>query len=105
MNEFLKLRAEYLFCYFASSNVAVRGLKLMSLLRHAEYSFSHCQFFHSFQRFVPIKGDHCSRNLCSDNPSIQEFLFSGLVICTSLKRKLDELKTYVKWNEPIYQMI
>jgi len=55
MNEFLKLRAEYLFYSFASSNVAARGLQLMPLLRHAEYSSSHCQFFHSFQRFFPKK--------------------------------------------------
>jgi len=53
MNEFLNLRAEYLFYSLASSNVAARGLKLMPLLRHAEYSFSHCQLFHSFQRFIP----------------------------------------------------
>jgi hypothetical protein len=62
MNEFLKLRAEYLFYSNASSNVAARELTLMPLLRHADYSFSYCQFFHSFQRFIPKKDGHCHRN-------------------------------------------
>jgi hypothetical protein len=80
MNEFLKLRAEFLFYSFANSNVAARGLKLMPLLIHAEYSFSHCQFFHSFQRFIPKEDDHCHRNLCPDYPSIQELLFTGVYV-------------------------
>jgi len=104
MNEFLKLRAEFLFYSFANSNVAARRLKLMRPLRHAEYSFSHCQFFHSSQRFISKEDDHHHRNLCPDYPSIQELLLTGVVICTCLKRKLDELKTY-KWNEPFCQMI
>jgi hypothetical protein len=49
--------------------------------------------------------DYCHRGLCPVCRSIQDLFFSGVVIFTYLRRKLDELKIILIGMSLIYQLI
>jgi len=102
MNEFLKLRAEYLFHYFANCNVAARRLNWCHFWDMQNTFFFLLPIFPFFSKIYSQKGWTFSQKFIS-----RLSIHSGVVIhrCTCLKRKLIELLTCIKWNEPMYQMI